>query len=59
VQGKAGAAGMNAAGGVDHQHLGDDGQGTHGLLEQRPFPQGQESWQVGPTGGPGAGHASQ
>jgi hypothetical protein len=39
VQGKAGAAGMVAAGGVDYQHLGGDRQGAHGLLEQRPFPE--------------------
>jgi len=41
VQGKAGAAGMVAAGGVDHQHLGSDRQGADGLLEQRPFPESE------------------
>jgi hypothetical protein len=39
VQGKAGAAGVVAAGGVDYQYLGGDRQGAHGLLEQRPFPE--------------------
>ena len=32
-------------------HHGDR-QGRHGLLEQRPFSEGEQGWQVRPTGGP-------
>jgi hypothetical protein len=52
VHGQAGTAGMVASGGVDHQHLGGDRQGAHGPLEQRPFSEGEQGWQVRPTGGP-------
>jgi len=42
VQGKAGAAGMVASGGIDPQHLRDDRQGADGLLKQGgAFPEGQ------------------
>jgi hypothetical protein len=59
VQGKAGAAGMVAAGGIDHQHLRGDQQGPHGLLEQGSFPEGEQGGPVGPTGGPCAAHPGQ
>jgi hypothetical protein len=59
VQGKASTAGMVAAGGVDQQHLGGDGQGTNGLLEQGSLLEGEQGWQVGPAGGPAAGHPGQ
>jgi hypothetical protein len=59
VEGKAGAAGMVAAGGIDHQHLGDDRQGTHGLLEQRAFAEGEQGRPVRPTGGPADAHPGQ
>ena len=52
VEGKAGAAGMVAAGGIDHQHLGGDRQGAHGLLEQRPFAEGEQGGRYGPPAGP-------
>jgi hypothetical protein len=59
VEGQAGAAGMVASGGIDHQHLGDDRQGAHGPLEQRPVPQRQQRWQRWPAGGSAAGHLGQ
>jgi hypothetical protein len=52
MQGKAGAPGMVPSAGVDHQHLGDDRQGAHGPLEQRPVPQRQQRWQICPPAGP-------
>jgi hypothetical protein len=59
VEGKAGAARMVAAGGVDQQDLGGERQGTHGLLEQRPFAEGEQGRQIRPTGGPTDGHPGQ
>jgi hypothetical protein len=59
VEGKAGAAGMVAAGGIDNQHLGGDRQSAHRPLEQRPFPEGEQGRQVGPTGEPADAHPGQ
>jgi hypothetical protein len=59
VEREAGAAGMVASGRVDHQHLRGDRQGAHGLLEQRPFPEGEQGRQVRPAGGPADAHPSQ
>jgi hypothetical protein len=59
VEGKAGTAGMVAAGGVDEQDLGGERQGAHGLLEQRPFPESEQGRPVGPAGGPTGGHPGQ
>jgi hypothetical protein len=36
-------AGMVAAGGIDRQPLRGDRQAAHGLLEQRPLPEGEEA----------------
>jgi SOS-response transcriptional repressor LexA len=49
---QAGAAGMVASGGVDHQHVRGDRQGADGLLEQGAFPEGEQGRQIGPAGGP-------
>jgi hypothetical protein len=59
LQRQAGAAGMVAAGGIDHQHLGGDRQGANGPLEQRPFAEGEQCWPVGPTGGSADAHPGQ
>jgi hypothetical protein len=59
MEGKASTSGVVASGGIDNQDLRGDWQGAHGLLEQRPFPEGEQRWQVGPTSGPAAGHALQ
>jgi hypothetical protein len=42
MQGKAGATGMVAADGVDHQYLGGDRQGADGLFERRAFAEGEQ-----------------
>jgi len=47
---------MVAAGGVDQQDLGGERQGANGLLEQRPFAEGEQGRQVGPASGPTGGH---
>ena len=58
MEGKAGTAGMVAAGGIDQQDLGGDRQGARGLLEQRPS---RRASRVGgrPAGGPTGGHPGQ
>lgn len=38
---------MVSAGGVDQKHVGTDGERHHGCLEQRAFPEREESWLVG------------
>jgi hypothetical protein len=50
---------MVPAGGIDHQDLGSDRQGTHGLLEQGAFAEGEQGRPVGPTGGPADAHPGQ
>jgi hypothetical protein len=42
MQSKAGAMGMVAADGVDHQYLGGDRQGADGLFERRAFAEGEQ-----------------
>jgi hypothetical protein len=58
-QRQPGAAGMVTAGGLDHQHLGDDLRGTDGPLEQGNFPEGEQGRQIGPAGGPADTHPRQ
>ena len=50
---------MVTSGGIDHQHLRGDRQGTHGLLEQGSLPEGEQGRQIGPAGGPADGHPAQ
>jgi hypothetical protein len=59
VQRQAGAAGMVAAGAIDHQHLGGDRQGAHGLLKQRALAEGEQGWPVGPAGEAADAHPGQ